>query len=197
MSGRKGIYVNADYVLDALHDKAYSEVRMRNPGLMEESVHTIAEQIAVSAIRYNMIKQDIDKIITFDMEESLSLEGDTGPYLQYAYARSQRILGKSDQDISTNAKFELLTEESETMLIKEISKLDRVIEDAARSVSPKSIARFAYSLATAFNIFYEKVHVLKEDNKDIKIARLALVKVFGIALKNSLKILGIAALERM
>lgn len=197
MSGRKGIYVNADYVLDALQDKAYKEVKMRNPGLDEEKVNTIAEEIAISAIRYNMIKQDLDKIITFDMEESLSLEGDTGPYLQYAYARSQRILEKSDQGIKTNVRFELLTQESELVLIKEISKLDLIIEDAAQSISPKSIARFAYSLATAFNVFYERVPVLKEEDLDTKIARLALVKAFGIALKNSLNVIGIATLERM
>ncbi|HET6780097.1 MAG TPA: arginine--tRNA ligase, partial [Nitrososphaera sp.] len=92
MSGRKGIYVNADFVLEALHAKAYEEVKSRNHDFSEQQLYAIAEEIAISAIRYNMIKQDLDKIITFDIKESLSLEGDTGPYLQYAYARSQRIL---------------------------------------------------------------------------------------------------------
>jgi arginyl-tRNA synthetase len=198
MSGRKGIYVNADHVLDMLHAKAYEEVKTRNPGFMEDQMNAIAEEIAVSAIRYSMIKQDLDKIITFDAKESLSLEGDTGPYLQYAYARSQRILEKSSQNIAgSDFAFDRLVHESEIALIREISKLDLVMEDATKSLSPKSLARFAYNLATNFNLFYEKVPVLKEAEVDIRMARLALVKAFGIALKNALYVLGITALDRM
>ncbi len=197
MSGRKGIYVNADYVLDTLHAKAYEEVKMRNPGFTEQQLNATAEEVAISAIRYNMIKQDLDKIITFDVKESLSLEGDTGPYLQYAYARSQRILEKSGQTVDNDARFELLTHEAEIAMIKEIAKLDLVVEDAARSLSPKSLARYSYILATTFNLFYEKVPVLKEGNADIRMARLALVKALGVALKNALDVLGITALDRM
>jgi arginyl-tRNA synthetase len=196
MSGRKGIYVNGDYVIDSLHAKAYEEVKKRNPEFSESQLNDIAEEIAISALRYNMIKQDLDKAITFDMRESLSLEGDTGPYLQYAYARSQRILEKSGQDVR-EARYELLEHESEVAVIMEIAKLDLVVEEAAKSFSPKSIARYAYSLATVFNLFYEKVPVLKEQNPDVRKARLALVKAFGISLKNSLQVLGITALERM
>ncbi len=196
MSGRKGIYVNADYVMDSLHKKAYDEVKTRNPGFSEDQLHHIAEEIAVSALRYNMIRQDLDKIITFDIKESLSLEGDTGPYLQYAYARSQRILEKSGQAV-VDAKFELLTHEAEIDVIKHISKLDLVAEDAAKSLSPKSLARYAYSLATSFSVFYERVPVLQEQITDVRVARLALVKAFGIALKNCFQLLGITALERM
>jgi arginyl-tRNA synthetase len=198
MSGRKGIYVNADYVLDTLHAKAYEEVKTRNPGFTDDQLNATAEEIAISAIRYNMIKQDLDKIITFDVKESLSLEGDTGPYLQYAYARSQRILEKSGQDVAGSSfAFDRLTNEPEIALIKEIAKLDLAVEDAARSFSPKSLARYSYNLATTFNLFYEKVPVLKEPDVKVRAARLALVKAFGIALKNALGVLGITALERM
>lgn len=198
MSGRKGIYVNADYVLDTLHAKAYEEVKTRNPGFTEEQLHATAEEIGISAIRYNMIKQDLDKIITFDVKESLSLEGDTGPYLQYAYARSQRILEKSGQNVEgSNYAFGYLVQEPEIALIKEIAKLDQVVEDAAKSLSPKSLARYSYNLATTFNLFYEKVPVLKDADPDVRAARLALVKAFGIALKNALAVLGITPLERM
>lgn len=196
MSGRKGIYVNADYVMDTLHSRAYAEVKLRNPDFDEQTLHRIAEEIAISALRYNMIRQDLDKIITFDIKESLSLEGDTGPYLQYAYARSQRILEKSGQQVSGNS-FDRLSQEAEIVLIKEISKLDLVIEDAANSLSPKTLARYAYSLATAFNLFYEKVPVLKEQDDATRSARLSLVKAFGITLKNALDVLGIVALDRM
>lgn len=200
MSGRKGIYINADYVLDALHSKAYEEVRNRNPDFSDQQLNKIAEEISISAIRYNMIKQDFDKIITFDIKESLSLEGDTGPYLQYAYARSQRILEKSEQGgitESTNPAFDRLIHESEIALIKEIAKLDLVVENAAKSLSLKSLARYAYNLAMTFNLFYEKVPVLREQDNEVRNARLGLVKAFGITLKNILEVLGITALDRM
>ena len=200
MSGRKGIYVNADYVLDALHTKAYKEVKTRNPDFSDQQLNKIADEISISAIRYNIIKQDLDKIITFDIKESLSLEGDTGPYLQYAYARSQRILEKSEQSIiagKTDFAFDRLTNESEIALIKEIAKLDLVVENAAKSLCPKSLARYAYNLAMTFNLFYEKVPVLREQDNEVRMARLGLVKAFGIALKNTLEVLGITALDRM
>jgi arginyl-tRNA synthetase len=200
MSGRKGIYVNADYVLDILHAKAYKEVKTRNPDFSDQQLNKIAEEISISAIRYNMIKQDLEKIITFDIKDSLSLEGDTGPYLQYAYARAQRILEKSEQGIiagRTDFAFDRLTHESEIALIKEIAKLDLVVENTAKSLCLKSLARYAYNLATTFNLFYEKVPVLREQDNAVRIARLGLVKAFGIALKNTLEVLGITALDRM
>jgi arginyl-tRNA synthetase len=201
MSGRKGIYVNADFVLDALHAKAYKEAKNRNPAFSDQQLNKIADEISISAIRYNMIKQDLDKIITFDIEESLSLEGDTGPYLQYAYARSQRILEKSEEQAivsrRTNFAFELLTHESEIALIKEISKLDLAVENAVKSLCLKLLAHYAYSLAMTFNLFYEKVPVLREKDNEVRMARLGLVKAFGITLKNTLELLGITALDRM
>jgi arginyl-tRNA synthetase len=201
MSGRKGIYVNADYVLDALHAKAYKEVKNRNPDFSDQQLNKLADEISISAIRYNMIKQDLDKIITFDIKESLSLEGDTGPYLQYAYARSQRILEKSEQQGiiagRTDFTFDRLTHKSEIALLKEISKLDLVVENAAKSLCPKLLAHYAYNLAMTFNLFYEKVPVLREQDNETRIARLGLVKAFGIALKNTLEVLGITALDRM
>ncbi len=197
MSGRKGIYVSADYVLNQLHSKAREEVKTRNPEFSDDQLDAIAEEIAISALRYNMIKQDLDKMITFDISESLSLEGDTGPYLQYAYARSQRILEKAGMDATADARFELLTLQEEVSLIKEIAKLDLVVEDAAKSLSVKSLARYASSLATTFNLFYEKAPVIREADPEKRMARLGLVKAFGIALKNSLDILGISALNKM
>jgi arginyl-tRNA synthetase len=197
MSGRKGIYVGADFVLDHLAAKAREEVRIRNPELSDDEVASTAEEIAISAIRYNMIKQDLDKIITFDIQESMSLEGDTGPYLQYAYVRSQGILDKSGMQVKKDAHFEKLVHEAEVALIKEIAKLDLIVEDAARSLSAKTLARYCYNLATTFNIFYEKVPVIREPDKDVLAARLALVSAFGVTLRNALDLLGISAPDKM
>ena len=100
-----------------------------------------------------MNKHDLNKIISFDIVESLSLDGDTGPYLQYSYARAQRILEKSGQHYDSNveADFELLNENSEKDLIKLLSKLDLVLEDSVVTLNPKTLARYAHELATTFN----------------------------------------------
>jgi arginyl-tRNA synthetase len=199
MSGRRGIYINADYILDRLHEKAYDEAKKRNPTLSENTLNEIAEKIAIASVRYYMIKHDLNKIISFDIVESLSLDGDTGPYLQYSYARAQRILEKSGQHYDSNveADFELLNENSEKDLIKLLSKLDLVLEDSVVTLNPKTLARYAHELATTFNFYYEKIPVLKEKNKGTMQARLVLVDAFGIVLKNVFDLLGIESLRRM
>lgn len=196
MSGRKGVYVNADYVLDELHSKAYDEAKTRNPNMSYQILDNIAESIAVSAIRYAMIKQDLDKTITFDIIESLSLSGDTGPYLQYAYARSIRILEKSNDKI-ISSHYDFITTEEEISLVKEIAKYDLVLEEAATLLSPKLLAKYAHRLAVQFNVFYEKIPVLSERRSEVRIGRLALVKAFSVTLKIVLNLLGIPALKRM
>jgi arginyl-tRNA synthetase len=196
MSGRKGVYVNADDVIEMVHSKAYEEVRLKNPSFSEEQLDEIAEKVSISAIRYNLIRYDLDKIITFDTVDSLSLEGDTGPYIQYAYARSRRLLEKSTEKIS-QPSFRLLNDEQEIVLIKAIAKLDLVVEDAARTLNPKSIARYLHMTAAAFNLFYEMVPVLKEPNMEKRIARVALVEAFSRTFKNALDLLGIEPLNEM
>jgi arginyl-tRNA synthetase len=196
ISGRKGIYVNADYVLNKLLTTAYIEVKKRNLELSDDIAKRIAEEIAISAIRYNLIKQDLDKIITFDIIDSLSLEGNTGPYLQYTYARCQRILEKYGKNI-TSENFDQLTQEPEVNLIKTIAKMDLVTEETVKTLNPKLLAKYAYDLATTFNLFYEKVPVLREKNKEAMFSRLALVKSVGITLKNIFDVLGISALDKM
>jgi arginyl-tRNA synthetase len=106
-------------------------------------------------------------------------------------------LEKAGIEAPTAARFDLLTQEAEAVLIKEIAKLELVVEDATKSLSPKALARYSYGLATTFSLFYEKVPVIKEPDKEVLLARLALVKAFGIALKNALSLLGVTALAKM
>lgn len=197
MSGRKGIYVNADYVLDILGVKTYEEAKKRNPDLDESSLVKISERVAVGALRYAMIKQDLDKIITFDLSESLSLEGDTGPYMQYAYARALRILEKAGKEPVLGLTFEILSSQYEKSLAKLIGKFDIQVEDAARNLSPKIIARYCFELAVSFNSFYEHVKVLSAESEDLINARLCLVWSFKETLAKALALLGIDAPERM
>jgi len=197
MSGRKGIYVNADYVLDILGVKTYEEAKKRNPDLNEVKLVQISEQVAIGALRYSMIKQDLDKIITFDMTESLSLEGDTGPYVQYAYARAIRILEKGGKAPNFDVSFNDLKTNYETSLAKTIGKFDIEVKDAAKNLSPKIIARYCYDLAVTFNAFYEHVKVLTAESEALVNARLCLVYSFKETLSKSLYLLGINAPERM
>jgi len=197
MSGRKGIYVNADDVLDILGKKTYEEAKKRNPDLDELSLVKISEQVAVGALRYAMIKQDLDKIITFDLTESISLEGDTGPYIQYSYARASRILEKSEKAPNFDVSFGGLTTEYELNLVKAIGKFDIKIEDAAKNLSPKIIARYCYELAVTFNAFYEHVKVLTAEEKSLINARLCIVYCFKETLAKALDLLGISSPSRM
>jgi arginyl-tRNA synthetase len=204
MSGRKGIFINADIILDELYKKAFSEIKKRNPDWIDSITEKIAEGIAVSAIRYNLIKQDLDKMITFDMKEALNLDGDTSLYLQYSFARAIRILEKGNEylpkfiEMETNAdlKLNLLNHKTEIDLIKEISKFSMVIEEAVHTLNPKVIAKHANKLSTKFNSFYESLPVLCDD-PFLKVSRLLLVKVFVIVLTNLFDLLGIQTFSRI
>ena len=203
MSGRKGIFINVDTILDKLHQKACYEVRKRNPDFDDTTISEIAEGIAVSAIRYNLLRQDIDKMITFDMEEALNLDGDTSLYLQYSFARAMRILEKGNGSLeeyinekNANIRCDLLNHTIETDLIKEISKFNIIIEEALNSLNPKVITKYANRISTKFNSFYENVPVLGAE-LILKLSRLVLVKVFVNVLANLFKILGIESFSRI
>jgi len=197
MSGRKGIYVSADYVLDILSQRTFDEAKKRNPELDEIALVKISEQVAIGALRYSMIKQDLDKIITFDLTESLSLEGDTGPYIQYAHARALRILEKAGKSPNFETSLDGLDTVYEKDLTKVIAKFDLQVEDAAKNLSPKIIAKYCYQLAVSFNTFYEHVKVLTADSESTVNARLCLVYSFKETLAKALQLLGIDAPERM
>ncbi len=191
MKGRSGTYVNADVMLDKLHEKAYIEAKKRNPTLDDNELHAIAEEIAIAAIRYSMLKQDLDKVIIFDISETLRLEGDTGPYIQYSYARAYRILEKK-QDYRFE-EYKDITDE-EFALLKEISKLDLIIEESVNTLAPKLIARYAYRLANLFNTFYEHVQVLNSKEED---ARLSLIRLYIDTMNIICLLMGIETLRRM
>ncbi|MDA4125146.1 MAG: arginine--tRNA ligase [Thaumarchaeota archaeon] len=198
MSGRKGLYVNVDSMLDVLQKKAKEETRKRNPSESEDWVGGVAEAIAVSALRYELLKQDPDKMIVFDMEESLRFEGDTGPYLLYTYARARRILektaGKPRVNLESAAK---LSHPVEKALVKKISMLDKAVMKAGEYLSPKEVARFAHDLALAFNDFYESVQVNREPDESLRDARLALVDATSRVLAESMGLMGIPSRERI
>lgn len=196
MSGRKGIYVDADFVLDTLYGKAKEETMKRNPEITGKDLERTSEEIAISAMRYSLIKNDLEKEIKFDMIDSLSLDGNSGPYLQYAYARCCRLIEKSNAK-SFSGDVSHLSDRIEFRLIKHLSKYAIVIEDATKNMEPKLIAQYAYELATLFNLFYEKLPILKESDADISDARISLVEAIRKMLEINISLVGITPLERM
>jgi arginyl-tRNA synthetase len=196
MSGRKGIYVDADFVLDTLYSKAKEETMKRNPEITGDDLEKTSEEIAISAIRYTLIKNDLDKEIKFDMIDSLSLDGNSGPYLQYAYARCCRLIEKSNAKLF-QGDVKYLSNRIEYSIIKHLSKFAIIIEDTTRSMEPKLISQYAYELATLFNLFYEKLPIVKEADADISDARISLVEAIRLILKINLSLVGITPLERM
>ena len=198
MSGRRGLYVNVDAVLAALKEKAKAETRKRNPGDAQDWVDDVAEAVSVAALRYELLKQDPDKLIVFDLEDSLRFQGDTGPYLLYTYARARRILekttGRPVMDIGSAAK---LTRPQEASLVKKLSMMDISAETAGEYLSPKEMARFAHELAVAFNDFYESVQVNREEDTALRDARLALVDAASRVLAQSMELIGIPRRERI
>ena len=197
MSGRKGLYVSADSVYDILKEKTKEETKKRHPEMDDSEIEIIAHSVSVGTIRYEMIKQDLDKIITFDLTKSLSLEGDTSPYIQYTHARASRILEKSGRVPTIDVDFTLLKENSELDLIKNIGLFNLQVRDAANNLSPKVIARYCYDLAVSFNSFYEKSKVLELGNVELENSRLCLVNSFKIVLEKALDLLGIQSPDRM
>ena len=130
-----------------LEKKIISETKKRNPDLQTEKVLSIAKDVAVGTLRYEMIKQDLDRIITFDLSKSLSLEGDTASYIQYTFARASRILEKSTHKPDFNATYDRLLDEFEIKLIKLIGMFEIPIRDSAKNLAPKIIAKYCHELS--------------------------------------------------
>lgn len=197
MSGRKGLYVNADSVYDLLKEKTIEKTNTRHPEMSDGEINQIAHNVAVGTLRYEMIKQDLDKIIAFDLDKSLSLEGDTAPYIQYTHARASRILEKAQQTPSIDVDFTLLKEKPELELVKAIGLFDLNVRNAAKNLSPKVISRYCHDLAVTFNSFYEKSKVLDLGDENLEKSRLCLVNSFKITIERALDLLGIVAPEKM
>lgn len=198
MSGRRGLYVDADSVYEALRSKVAAETLKRHPGMGDSDVARISHDISVGTIRYEMIKQDLDKIITFDMERSLSLDGDTASYIQYAGARASRILERAGREPPNTVDFGLLGgEDADIALIRAIGSFETAVEDASRNLSPKVVARYCHDLAVSFNAFYERSRVLGLGDPGLEDARLYLVRSFRLAVTRALSLVGISAPDVM
>jgi len=194
MAGRRGWVVNTDTVLDALFKKALEETKERNPDEKEEFLKETAEKIAVGALRYELEKVSPEKIIVFDMDEALRLEGNAAPYLQYTYTRASSILRKAETVKNFDAK--LLKDPKETETLKLLAKYPDILEKSLKDLKLHYISNYIYELSVSFNLFYQFLPVLKAEGK-LRDSRLKLVECVRTVLKSSLELLGIPLMEKM
>jgi arginyl-tRNA synthetase len=197
MSGRKGLYINADEIIAKLEKHVFLQSKERNDDLDDVSLNEIAHNVAIGTVRYELIKPDLGKIITFDINTSLKLEGDTCSYIQYSCVRAARILEKFGKEPNFDTNFDQLNTEYEIGLSKQIGLFEVFVNDAAKNYSPKVIAKYCYDLAVMFSSFYEHVNVLKADTPELINARMCLVLSFKITLEKALDLIGIVAPQRM
>jgi len=178
-----------------LRDKAIEKVleEMKDRKMKDEE--KIAKIIGIGAMKYAMLKVSPEKVIFFDWEEALKLDGNTGPYLQYAHTRCKGILEKAGK-WKPDFKIEKLTEE-EKQLIKTLTRFTEVVEQAARDLRPHYICNYIYELATVLDKFYEFCSVLKAENEKLKNFRLTLVDATRIVLENCFNLTGIEVPEKM
>jgi arginyl-tRNA synthetase len=211
VSGRKGLGVKADDLLDTLVKTASVEVATRNPGLDAAESERIATLIAIAAVRYFMIKFSRGKVIAFDLDEALSFEGESGPYIQYAVVRANNIFQKVQQREGLDEAALLaslrevpageLTGEHGShelwTLVLEASRLDEVVEQVIRSLEFSVLAKYAFSLAQAFNAFYHRSPILNEERDDVRRWRAAAVIYLRNQLTRALDLMGIGVPPRM
>ena len=211
VSGRKGRGVKADDLIDRVVAKALTEVERRNADLPRGERQRIAEHIGVAAVRYFMVKYSRTKVIAFDIDEALSFEGESGPYLQYAVVRANNIFqklheraGLSEADLFatlTSASPDALTDvggDHELWnLVLEASRLDDVVEQVVRSLEFAVLAKYAFGLAQMFNGFYHKAPILNEERDDVRRWRAAAVAYFRLQLTTALDLMGVTVPQRM
>jgi arginyl-tRNA synthetase len=194
MSSRLGSVILYTQLMDKILKKIQKQIEERNPKLSKKEKQTLAEKIAIGALKYGMLSISCDKVLVFDWEKALMLEGNTGPYLQYAHTRCNGILNRIKK-WEENVVNENLTCEEEK-LVKKLSDFPDVVEQAIRDFRPHYLCNYAYELATIFSEFYHLCPVLKAEKK-LRDFRLSLVKATKITLKNCLFLLGIDTPEKM
>jgi arginyl-tRNA synthetase len=211
VSGRKGLGVKADDLIDRVNAKALVEVERRNPDLPGADRQLIAETIGVAAVRYFMIKYSRTKVIAFDIDEALSFEGESGPYLQYAVVRANNIFQKLHERAGISEADLLATLSSIPPdalagadgdhdlwnLVLEASRLDDVVEQVVRSLEFAVLAKYAFGLAQMFNGVYHKAPILNEERDDIRRWRAAAVAYFRLQLTRALELMGVRVPQRM
>lgn len=195
LSTRDGDVVFLEDVLNESVSKTLGIIKENSPEL--ENAEMVAEKVGIGAILYTFLKNNREKDIVFSWDTMLDFEGESGPYVQYSYARGKSILRRSNIDIS-GADYSLLTSDTEYELIKQLSKYGDAVKAAAEKNEPFYVNRYVTAVAKLFNKFYNSNPILKDDvPEDVKKARLSLVHASTLVIKSALSLLGIETVEKM
>ena len=202
MKSREGTVVDADDLMEAMIEtaKETSQELGKLDGLTQEEADDIARIVGLGALKYFILKVDARKNMTFNPKESIDFNGNTGPFIQYTYARIQSILRKAKEagiELPTvlPTGIELSTKEEE--LIQKLSDFTGVVAQAGNDYNPSILANFAYDLVKEYNQFYHDFSILREENEAVKVFRLALSANVGKIVKSAMGLLGIEVPERM
>jgi len=196
MKSREGTVVDGDDVIEEVEKLAFIEVNKRYVDISETEKLRRARIIGLAALKFFILKYSAVKGFIFKPDESISFEGETGPYIQYCYARIASIISKSEIQVSTNINWDLLIHKNELDLIKQMAYFPEIINSAEETYNIHLIAQYLLMLCQVFNSFYSSCHVISE-NKELESARLLLIKCVQIVIKIGLEILGIETLDKM
>ncbi|MGK0252989.1 MAG: arginyl-tRNA synthetase [Mariniflexile sp.] len=197
MKSREGTVVDADDLIEEMASTAgeISEELGKLDSYTDEEKQMLYKIIGLGALKYYILKVDPKKRILFDPKESIDFQGNTGPFIQYTYARIQAILRKADFDLSVTIEIPL--HQKEKQLLKQLELFPEVIQNAASQHSPALVANYTYDLVKEFNSFYQNVSILGADNLKEKVFRVQLSKKVASTIKNAFGVLGIQVPERM
>ncbi len=200
MKSREGTVVDADDLIVEMADTAQtiSEELGKLDGYTDQEKQDLYQTIGLGALKYYILKVDPKKRILFDPKDSIDFQGNTGPFIQYTYARIQSILRKANIDPAiTLSADQVALDDKERELIKQLQLFPEVIQQAANNHSPALIANYTYDLVKAFNSFYQNVSILGADTQNEIVFRVQLSKAVATTIKNAFSLLGVAVPERM
>lgn len=194
LSTRKGEVILLDDLIKESIDKTLEVINEKNPNL--DNKEEVAKKIGVGAVVFTYLKNSREKDIVFDWKEMLSFDGETGPYVQYSYARANSILTRAG-GLKGNADYSKLSSKEEFELVKVLEGFAKQIHLATEKLEPSIVTRYAIEVAKSFNKFYNAHSVLNLEDEELKEARLSLVKATCQVIKNSLALLGIEVVDKM
>ena len=196
MKSREGTVVDADDLMDEMINSAAEASAERMKDIPVDEAAEIARVIGLGALKYFLLKVDPRKNMMFNPQESIDFNGNTGPFIQYTYARIQSVLRRAQEQAAT-LTVKPVPSEKEVTLIQKIADFPSVVEDAGRNYSPAVIANYCYDLAKEYNQFYHDYPILKEEDENVRAMRLLLSSVTARTLKSAVALLGIEMPNRM
>ena len=202
MKSREGTVVDADDLMAAMIEDAYSASadKMKTLDIPEEEAREVARKVGLGALKYFILKVDARKNMLFNPEESIDFNGNTGPFIQYTYARIQSILRKAKEqgiDVPEVLPADIKISTKETELIQKLNQFEAAVRQAGIDYSPSGICNYCYELTKEFNQFYHDFTILGEQDERLKLFRLSLCKAVAKVAKNGMGLLGIEMPERM